>query len=418
MEDTESIADIYASIKPLMKVSIFFCLTPFSFIKRSRYRRGVLPFWTLHLSVCVAWTICLLTSTSYTIYSLINFSSSIPEKIKVTFILYAISLTATNLFILIKRICFNKRDIFKIFKKMRIVDGIIGRQRAIKIYRKTRLSVLREVTFLFFVLLITHSANYYIRYDGGLLSVVTTTVENCSYAVNIVMVLQYVNLLRMLVYRYECINNRILEYSEIRVTADGLSHNCPIHHAKVNEFYNRPYTFRAQTHSCMKRETCSVYTLRLAYFNLYDIVTLINCHFGVPLLLQIFTLMTVCVTFYYYGLYIFDNISSNVSDVTTYLKPCFLMLSTSSYALLFAWMIACCHNAKQEGKRGLIYVERVTACPNTKYSTVLELQALSHQLENMKIEFTACGFFVLNLPLLGTVIGGIFTYILIMIQLH
>jgi hypothetical protein len=81
-------------------------------------------------------------------------------------------------------------------------------------------------------------------------------------------------------------------------------------------------------------------------------------------------------------------------------------------------MIACCHNAKQEGKRGLICVERVTACPNTKYSTVLELQALSHQLEHMKIEFTACGFFVLNLPLLGTVIGGIFTYILIMIQFH
>jgi hypothetical protein len=44
-----------------------------------------------------------------------------------------------------------------------------------------------------------------------------------------------------------------------------------------------------------------------------------------------------------------------------------------------------------------------------------ELQALSHQLEQMNIQFTAWGFFVLNQPLLCTVIGGIFTYILIMI---
>jgi hypothetical protein len=81
-------------------------------------------------------------------------------------------------------------------------------------------------------------------------------------------------------------------------------------------------------------------------------------------------------------------------------------------------MIACCHNAKQEGKRGLLCVERAAACPNTKYTTVLELQALLHQLEHMAIEFTACGFFVLDLPLLGTVIGGIFTYIMITSQIH
>jgi hypothetical protein len=127
--------------------------------------------------------------------------------------------------------------------------------------------------------------------------------------------------------------------------------------------------------------------------------------------------MMVCVTSYYYGLYIFDNININIGEVTTYLKPCFLLLGATLYAVLFAWMIAYSHVATQEGKRGLICVQRVTASPTTKYSTVLELQALSHQLEHMKVEFTACGFFVLNLPLLATLIGGIFTYILIMIQL-
>jgi hypothetical protein len=152
-----------------------------------------------------------------------------------------------------------------------------------------------------------------------------------------VMVLQYVTLLRMLVYRYECINNRILEYSETEGTADGLSRTCSIHHANENESYSRRYTWRALTYFCMKNETCSVYTLRLVYVNLYGIVTLINSHFGVPLLLQIFTLMMVWVTFCYNGLYIFDNISSNVGNVTTSLKPCLLMLWTSFYALSLGW---------------------------------------------------------------------------------
>jgi hypothetical protein len=71
----------------------------------------------------------------------------------------------------------------------------------------------------------------------------------------------------------------------------------------------------------------------------------------------------------------------------------------------------------QETSMGNIYIQRVTACPNIKYGTVLELQSLSNQLKHMKVEFTACGFFVINSPLLATIIGGIFAYILIMIQL-
>jgi hypothetical protein len=72
----------------------------------------------------------------------------------------------------------------------------------------------------------------------------------------------------------------------------------------------------------------------------------------------------------------------------------------------------------QEANRGMVYIQRTTACPNMKYGNQLQLQTLSNQLRDMRVEFTACGFFVLNLPLLGTIICGILTYILIMIQLE
>jgi hypothetical protein len=71
-----------------------------------------------------------------------------------------------------------------------------------------------------------------------------------------------------------------------------------------------------------------------------------------------------------------------------------------------------------EGNRGRICIQRITAQYNIKYGMLLKLKSLSNQMKNMKVEFTACGFFVLNFPLLGTVMGGIFTYILIMVQLE
>jgi hypothetical protein len=72
----------------------------------------------------------------------------------------------------------------------------------------------------------------------------------------------------------------------------------------------------------------------------------------------------------------------------------------------------------QEANGGIVYIQRTTACPNMNYGTQLQLQTLSTQLRDMRVEFTACGFFVLNLPLLGTIVCGILTYILIMIQLE
>jgi hypothetical protein len=313
--------------------------------------------------------------------------------------------------------CCNKKHIIRILKNMRSVDGIMEKRRRIEIHRSTRVRVLREMIVLFVGLLVTYAGSYYIHYDGGLLFTVTALVGDLSYIMNIVIVIEYVTLVRMLRHRYKYINDKILEYSEIEDSGEIKPRVCPNHSAIVNVSFNRNYILPTLTRVAKKRETCGVHTLRLAYINLYDTVTLINSQFGVQLLLQMFTLMMVCVTSYYYGLYIFDNLYAHIGEASRYVKPCLLIICTSLYGTLFAWMIVCCHEAMQEAKRGLICVQRVTACPNMKYSTVLELQNLSHQLKHMKVEFTACGIFVLNLPLLATIICGIFTYILIMIQL-
>jgi hypothetical protein len=48
---------------------------------------------------------------------------------------------------------------------------------------------------------------------------------------------------------------------------------------------------------------------------------------------------------------------------------------------------------------------------------VKELKMFSLQLQEMTIEYTACGFFSLNLSFFASVIGVIASYIIIMVQI-
>ena len=411
METTEHIPDIYTSVKPVLRISKVFGLTPFVISKKSTCRSNILRCRLLKKFLLLMMTAGLISSTCYTVHLFLQSPSNIPEKIKITFFLNDIFLKLTNVTILIMKVYFNKRDIIIIFRKLKNVDKIIDRRSRIDIHTRTRLFLLRQKIVLIFVLMLSYSCNYYVTYKEERTSVLQTTVDNLCYTINIFMVLQYVTLVRMVSQRYKYVNNRIKEYSETESTVRTslkTYHNS----ISVNTFCNEKCDLPNLTSPHVKSEVCAIPILRLAYIDLYDTVTLINSHFGFPILLLIISLVIVCVTAFYFGLYSFGSISDK------HLKTCMLVFWTLWYAVPFAWLIVSCDNTMQEANRGIVYIQRTTACPNMKYGTQLQLQTLSNQLRDMRIEFTACGFFVLNLPLLGTIVCGVLTYILIMIQLE
>jgi hypothetical protein len=209
-----------------------------------------------------------------------------------------------------------------------------------------------------------------------------------------------------------------MDYSEMEHTPEGMSHKAQNHHTSVSIVSNNKCNLPTLTRPHRKIETCGIHELRIAFIELYDAVTLINSQFGIPILLQITALLTVSVTVFYRGLYTFNTTDTSVHDFNTYIKQFLTIFLTLMYASYFAWLMVVCHRGMQEANKGILYIHRITACPNINYGTLLKLQTLSNQLKDMKVEFTACGFFVLNLPLLGKVICGIFTYILIMVQLE
>jgi hypothetical protein len=194
----------------------------------------------------------------------------------------------------------------------------MDRRSRIYINTRKKLVLSRQTTCLIFVLMLSYSCSYYVAYEDESASVIQTTIDNLCYTVNIVMVLQYVTLVRMVSKRYKYFNNRFQEYSHtertVRTSLKTYSNS-----TSVNTFCNKKCDLPYLTNPHVNSEMCSVPILRLAYIDLYDAVTIVNSHFGIPILLLVISLVIVCVTCFYFGLYSFGSVSG------AYLKTCMLL---------------------------------------------------------------------------------------------
>jgi hypothetical protein len=72
----------------------------------------------------------------------------------------------------------------------------------------------------------------------------------------------------------------------------------------------------------------------------------------------------------------------------------------------------------QESRKLQILIQKLALCTELSYETLNELRALSVQLNNMQVTFSAAGFFSLDLPFMYSFVGAICTYIVILAQFN
>jgi uncharacterized membrane protein len=78
--------------------------------------------------------------------------------------------------------------------------------------------------------------------------------------------------------------------------------------------------------------------------------------------------------------------------------------------------VLACQTTTEECNKAQILVENLMLRSGLGYETVNELRDLSQQLNNMKISFTAGGFFTLDLPFVHSFVAVICTYLVILVQ--
>jgi hypothetical protein len=75
-----------------------------------------------------------------------------------------------------------------------------------------------------------------------------------------------------------------------------------------------------------------------------------------------------------------------------------------------------CQTTTEECNKAQILVENLMLRPGLGWETVKELRFLSLQLNNMKVSFTAGGYFTLDLPFVHSFVAVICTYLVIQAQ--
>jgi hypothetical protein len=297
--------------------------------------------------------------------------------------------------------------------KLMKVDEMIERQGM----RRTKLEITRNIVVLVLISAVIHSIGYVAQWDWTFLSFVHVSVENFVMTCNLLITVLYADLTRILKCRYKYIIEYLEEYFKVEgapVSTDcvGFSRNY-----LPNMFYCKDFPiFRTTQPSSLSvsSELYKIRMLRYVYIQLFDCVGLLNSYFGIPILFSVLTVMLTSVCALYGGVYF---LRTGDGDIEFGILACFMILLGVQFLISFVWLVTCCHATSAEADRGAVSIQRITACSMVKHETSAELEKLSSQLEKMKVQFTACGFVSLNLPLLCTLIGGILTYILIAVQI-
>jgi hypothetical protein len=150
---------------------------------------------------------------------------------------------------------------------------------------------------------------------------------------------------------------------------------------------------------------------------LYDVLQTTSRSYGVLILLDIITTLTTAVTTTYIGLVFLNGVGFSTNSVAVCLQGVFFICSSSFGLLNFLWLTICCHATTDELQDTLVCIQKLLLYPIEFSWSRADLKILSSQLKNLKVEFSVCGFFTLNLQLFCGAVGIFLSYIIVINQL-
>jgi hypothetical protein len=160
-----------------------------------------------------------------------------------------------------------------------------------------------------------------------------------------------------------------------------------------------------------------IHDLQIIYSELYDILRNSSRSNGVLILLDIIATLTNAVPTIYSAVVLINGAAFKSDSVYIWFKGIYF-LSTSTFGLLnFLWLAMCCHTTTDEIQETLVCVQKLLLYPNGLSWSTADLNRLSSQIINLKVEFSVCGFFSLNLQFFCGTVGFVFSYIFVINQL-
>ena len=166
--------------------------------------------------------------------------------------------------------------------------------------------------------------------------------------------------------------------------------------------------------SWLHKEKLRCRALRIIWDVLCDVSSSVNSMYGLQILLCIASaFIEITMNLSYSIIKIPLNAVTNVLFYHHVLCP--IIWALMQFLLLF-WITATCSAACGEANRSVTLLQKLLLLPELHPATAAEMQLFLHQVKDRKPNFTAWDVFTINYGLLGSVVGAITTYLVILVQ--
>ena len=401
---------IYTVLRPLYYLCKVFGLASYSYVVDRRNKRVTTDYGYLNYMFTVIWLIILTVGLPVHILTLRDFDFG-SQTLFIAVILFFISSYISSIVAVVWVSVIKRRMFLKIIGNNSELDNKIQYTPQEETYmnRNVMFNIISEIFLLTVIQCILITLNTYYVASGPCYIIVIATIRSVPDICNTLVVFQFINLIFMMKQKYRHLNKRLTNWINgavsrpiyLNIEDDRRSQ---FHRVGDQVIITSLCVSSVQDIEGTTRQT-DIHLLRQIYSEMYDITCLINDTYGILVLATMCWMLTGVLCCLYEGLIDFKVTGlRNVVYVTT-------------YSVLFFKVTLFCHTATNEGRSSTILVQKLLLEGNCRSECVNQLKMFSLQLQIMKTQYTACGFFSLNLRPFASVISVIVSYIIIMVQI-
>jgi hypothetical protein len=434
--------DIFTSIIPIYYLSKFTGLAAFS-LSYCHDKQGRVQV-TLKTSVpAVLYTVLLITGVIAALCFVLTFCRSV----KLTFGTEETNQVLVSVFVLRGITCVTclvtaltriRNEMNSLLYKVSVIDTLLGKKNYI--LRSNKINAWIQVTSLTLILLVVYANDSMAVNNNIKTGLWAIGIYVCNF-IRFVTIMQYVNLIFLLRQKIKILNNHLAPVENPtphstdnnvwdmllqtrRFTNEDIWNDDELQLEAFYQALNRrhnsnimlDYTNISIQKSWLYKEKLRVRAVRIIWDVLCDISSSVNTMYGLQMLLCIVSAF----------IEITMNLSIAIielklkygSNMRFYLNVVNPVIWAVMEFLKLLWIAATCSAACGEANRSVTLLQKLLLQPELHPAPAAEIQLFLQQVRDRTPKFTTWDFFTINYSFLGSTVGAIVTYLLIMLQMQ
>jgi hypothetical protein len=430
-------SDVQGACRAVLSVAKVLGLAPYTFITNTRTGEETIDASWKYNRSNIIWSLLLLTvQIMATLYRIASSFVQKPESVSSLFTT-SIQFTLVHISGLVPitlGLTTNRTKMVQLVNKLSTVDKDLIHP-SDNVYNRHKTRILISLVFCMLFIIPIYGSFVYFWESGGVLGGVLLSLADVTCFISDVVTVNAVMLLRdrLLVLRKRLGSAFVAEFCCCE-TSDNIKMNriyqvlTASHAGSISKYERLPFylqhrntqdsvLFQRVISDNQSKVAVKIITSRKIYHKLYDICCLINSMYGFTLFLSTVCLIVCFVSDVYNAIHLLIMPYSNKEGLVSKEEVVLFSISSLITAIRAILLTLPCQKTCEEQQKCVDTVQELLLRSDHKYVT-LQLKLLVSQLQNNRIEFTAYGFFFVNLSLLTTLTGVTVTYIILLIQVY